>query len=309
MTFKPSKWAVPPPQDPQNRRTLAGLMTAVNELAGTVGARIQRAIRLGELLGIGLVKTNPQGEVTLNALGLVSAVRTTPDARATLGLMTVGPGFISGFRLYTDGQDVIVGDGIASIPALSYPVQLLSPATVEVPNGANQWYHIYLFVTDGKASVEVVTTAPSTPYSGYARSKAGDTTRRYLGSVRTSGSGVPLPMEMRGDLVVYVTDVTAAPFRVLTNGTNNTSTEVSCSAVVPVSGRIVHAYFTNVGTAGISFSSGAGITGFRSVVNPNDGVELQFLISASQSFYYRCEVGSPPANGLYADVWGYTLER
>lgn len=310
MTFKISKWSIPQPQDPQNRKSLMGLLTSVNELAGTVGSRIQRAIRLGELLGAGLVKTDTSGNVMANPGGILNSVRATADARSALCSMTVGPSFHDGLLIHTDGQDVVISEGIATIPALGYPVQLLLPATVTIPSVNNQWYHLYLYVdAAGAAKVEAVTTAPSAPYYGFARSKTGDRTRRYIGSVRTDGSGVPLPFEMRGELVTYAANVTAAPYRVLTNGTNITVTAVDCSAVVPVSCRLAHMYFTNVGTAGIGFATGAGLTGTLSAVNPNQSIELEFPLDENQDFYYVCYVGVPPANGLYADVWGYTLER
>lgn len=310
MTFKPSRRSVPPPSQPQNRASIAALQQAVNELSGTVGATLQRAVRLGELVMGGIFKLRPDGVAEVDAERIVSLIRTDKDARALAAGFLCSPALLEGFYIASDGTDVTVSEGTAWVPALGYPVRMPVEQTVALPSATNAWVHLYLYVeSDGVSEVEAVTTAPASPYFGVARAKTGDTTRRYLGSVRLDGSGNPLPSEMRGELVVYLANVTGAPYRVLTNGTNIAATEVACSSVIPVSARLAHLYFTNAGTAGISFSSGSGISGFSSVVNPTDGVELEMLLSASQSFYYRCEVGSPPANGLYADVWGYTLER
>ena len=53
---------------------------------------------------------------------------------------------------------------------------------------SSTWYHIYVYLDSGTPAAEVVTTAP-TAWKGTGYSKTGDTSRRYVGSIRTDGSG------------------------------------------------------------------------------------------------------------------------
>jgi len=68
----------------------------------------------------------------------------------------------------------------------------------------NTWYHVYGYDDgSGGVAVEIVTTAPAAPYVGSARAKSGDTTRRYLGSVRTRPSAAELVEWTFADGVIW----------------------------------------------------------------------------------------------------------
>ncbi|MCP3906898.1 MAG: hypothetical protein GY712_02665, partial [Oceanicoccus sp.] len=84
-------------------------------------------------------------------------------------------------------------------------------------------YHIYAYLS-GSTVVETVTTAPVL-WKGTAYSKTGDTSRRYLGSVLTNGSGDIHFFTMVHDTIFY-----GDYFTVLSNGQATTDTDVSCSA-------------------------------------------------------------------------------
>ena len=71
------------------------------------------------------------------------------------------------------------GDWIDVTAAITKASLSLSVAT---------WYHIYVYLSAGVASAEVVTTAP-VAWKGSAYSKTGDTSRRYVGSIKSDGSG------------------------------------------------------------------------------------------------------------------------
>ncbi len=61
MSYALKRRAIPPARDPANRGTLEALATAVNELSGTVGQNVDRAVRVGELVEAGILQLNPAG--------------------------------------------------------------------------------------------------------------------------------------------------------------------------------------------------------------------------------------------------------
>src|SRR5690606_30899656 len=95
---------------------------------------------------------------------------------------------------------------------------------------------------------ELSTTEPAAPYAGTARTKTGDTSRRYLGSVRSNGDATPIMFNFlhSGQFIKYRNPQDAAPFRVLREGTATTETVVSASAVVPVTARIASIRIVNL---------------------------------------------------------------
>ena len=63
MTTKIQKRAIPGPIGDKLKPTVEGLFVAVNELAGTVGDPMQRAVRLCELVDAGVVKLDEFGRI------------------------------------------------------------------------------------------------------------------------------------------------------------------------------------------------------------------------------------------------------
>lgn len=61
MSYALKRRAIPPARDPANRGTLEALATAVNELSGTIGAGVDRAVRVGELVEAGVLQLNTAG--------------------------------------------------------------------------------------------------------------------------------------------------------------------------------------------------------------------------------------------------------
>ncbi|MFP3435921.1 hypothetical protein SB781_39850, partial [Paraburkholderia sp. SIMBA_061] len=60
-------------------------------------------------------------------------------------------------------------------------------------------YHVYLFLDGTTPDVELSTTSPAAPYWGTARTKAGDTSRRYIGSFRTGSTGAVVQFQHQSD--------------------------------------------------------------------------------------------------------------
>lgn len=219
-------------------------------------------------------------------------------------------GHIDGLKMLWVGTNAItVTNGEAYIEGSSGVLAFSSSVAVTgISLGNNVWGHVYAYSNAGTPAIEIVTAAPAAPYSGTARSKTGDTSRRYIGSVRTNGSGQIYKFTMVGTRITYLLDVTASPFRVLSNGTATAWTSFSYSAVVPVTSTQVYTIVQNIDTV-VSFnvSSGASGADFTYVINPKQVVPIDLPLSSTQTFNYQAT--GVTATGLYADALAYTYER
>jgi hypothetical protein len=175
------------------------------------------------------------------------------------------------------------------------------------------WYHIYVYLSTGVAAAEVVTTAPAA-WKATAYSKTSDTSRRYVGSIRTDSSGnvYEFTHSVYNNMIMYsgTTVVGSSPHRALNAGTATTATEVSLSSVIPVTSRTGYLRMFNLSDKVVSF-------GDTSAVN---GVALNVGNTAAQNFFGPAPLTSTPghyyklasaagAGGAYVDVYGYFFER
>ncbi len=179
---------------------------------------------------------------------------------------------------------------------------------------SSTWYHVYVYLSSGSPAMEVVTTAP-VAWKGSAYSKTGDTSRRYVGSVRTDGSGNVYKFyhNPADNLIMYADlDPSASPFLVLNAGTASSSTSVSLTSCVPVTAAFCVIRAFNSGDK--TFRVGATIassTQFGFVLAAGSSVStysVQTLPCPSQTIYYKFDsavgVGS-------ASIWnfGYLFKR
>jgi hypothetical protein len=177
---------------------------------------------------------------------------------------------------------------------------------------ANTWYHVYVYLNSGTPAVEVVTTAPAT-WKGTAYSKTGNTSRRYVGSVRTDGSGnVYEFLHVPDDgLILYSgdCDLDASPFRVLNGGTATTATSVSLSAVIPVTSRVGYLRLLNTANVQVYFGPTSNVNGPALGIGSSTQTSFlgQFPLAANQAYYYK--FNTTPTGGAYIDVYGYAFER
>lgn len=172
----------------------------------------------------------------------------------------------------------------------------------------NTWYHVFLYNNAGTPDIEIVTTAPASPYFGNARSKTSDTSRRYLGSVRSNGSAGLWNFFMQGNSVRYREATNASPFRVASNQTATTETDVDCSAVVPVSSRLALFRLANVDTlvvVSVGTSDDTGSYIFQ--VDPAGRPFPIMALDSAQKFSYFFV--SAPSSGFYADCLGFEVVR
>lgn len=138
----------------------------------------------------------------------------------------VPPDYISGLKMiWNSATSISVTTGAACRPSDSL---LMMPAALITKSGltltASTWYHLYLYMNGTNPDVEIVTTAPAAAYFGSGCAKAGDTTRRYLGSIRTDASGNILQFTHIADMIAWASNV-----RVITAGTATVPTAFDCS--------------------------------------------------------------------------------
>lgn len=169
---------------------------------------------------------------------------------------------------------------------------------------SSTWYHLYLYLSGGSPALEVVTTAP-VAWKGLAYSKTGDTSRRYVGSVRTDGSGNILQFQ-HDPASNYCALMYPIP-SILTNGKATTYTSVAANAYAPTTARflmltIVNADATYNATLKTSDTSNDVLTSFAATRQV-----MTFPCNAAQEVQYK--YGTTPANGLYLTVAGYSFER
>lgn len=190
-------------------------------------------------------------------------------------------------------------------------IQITSTLTLSsLSLSASTWYHLYAYLSSGSPAVELITTAPTT-WKGTAQSKTGDTSRRYVGSVLTDGSGniYSFIHHLQTNEILYTAANGVSPFRVLSSGSATSTTNVACSSVVPVTSGVAKLRFTNSPSSTQVASIGVGSTVIVNLSIASNGFSHLFTdwaLDSSRQFSY-----SFPASGgvLIVDVLGYLFER
>jgi hypothetical protein len=181
---------------------------------------------------------------------------------------------------------------------------------------ASTWYHIYIYLSSGVPAAEVVTTAPAT-WKATAYSKTGDTSRRYVGSILTDGSGnvYKFNHDVKMDTITYVKfALNAAPFRCLSTGTATTATAVGLSGIVPSTALLAYVRTLNNSdqTLYTSEDNGVGASQGTFVLTVGNVAAQQawgfHAMDSSKRIWYVLS-GAPGAGGVNLDVLGYTFER
>lgn len=225
----------------------------------------------------------------------------TFPTRNTLSLANImGMGFSCTSTVITveSGQCVLESGSVAA-----YAGGTVTPGTLT----AATFYHLYVYLSGGTATIELSTTAPAAPYLGAARSKAGASGYRYVGSVLTDSGGALYPQIYSAQTGENRYLAAHGTFVALNSGAqNSTFADVPLSAFIPTTA--ISVYFRGLRISG---------TGNVILSDSRSGVALDVLTSYasekslwlpcddSQNISYYC--GSGTTVSLY--VLGYRAAR
>lgn len=150
-------------------------------------------------------------------------------------------GYIDGLKIdYLSSTQVRVTAGAAYVPGPKRIAELASATTLTPSLSASTWYYVYLTVSGGTVGVEAVSTAPAAPYTGTARAKTGDTSRRYLGAFKTDSSSAIIGFDnLPGNLLFYrIPAASFGNFQILNGGSSTTPVDLDCSGYVPITSPV-----------------------------------------------------------------------
>lgn len=230
---------------------------------------------------------------------------------------------ISGLQVsWVSTSAIDIGIGAAYVESVSKNVRVA--ATISLTGlslGNNAWGYVYL-KSDGTA--ECNTTAPASPYAGKARSKTSDNSRRFLGVVRTDGSGNIRKFYHSVDqnIMQYAKTTEAGSFwtRMLSAGPATSPTDVDCSAAIPAG------LATKAAVLATNYSTASALLIARNgdlVTSPSFSFQYQVpqspaatgtscLIHAdvdSSAILEYAHHTTPDAAGAYLDIIGYLFDR
>lgn len=242
----------------------------------------------------------------------------TAGDRIPASHLNLPKGYIDGLRMeWVSGTSLRLTSGSAYIPLLDRVLESASAITkAGLSLTASTWYHVYLFLNGSTPDIEIVTTAPASPYIGAARAKTGDTSRRYIGSIRTMTSGglAKFTHAPTSGTVTYLEDINAVPFALVVGGTATTPTTISSSAVVPTTSRRAKFMANNNATGQAVFMSNSeaasalSTSNWLAFISPTGSFYAEYPLDASQAFDYLYS-GTPSGGQAFIRVAGYSYER
>ena len=226
---------------------------------------------------------------------------------ASAGNLGVGSGYIDGLiPSWNSSSSITVSAGAAFIQSSNKVLRVLSPITLTGIGGltADVFYYLYLYENAGAPAIELSAVVPAAPFSGAARSKTGDSSRRFVCALRSSASGTIYIFQVADGLIFYSTNTAAAPFRRLSGGGSNVYASVSLSTVVPPTTQTAMIRGSAAsGVAGVSnsFAGNVLMTQFDS----GSRYMVAFPTAADQSILYIML----SAGTFTLDVCGYGMDR
>lgn len=138
----------------------------------------------------------------------------------------------------TNHNNVSVGSGSCYIPSegkvISTSTAITPPSSTTL--SASTHYYVYGYNNGGVLALDPLSTiAPDPPYSGTARTKAGDNTRRYLGQVLTNTTPAIISFRHLSDNSIVYDNVNpvAAPFAVATSLPPGAEATLNLSGALP----------------------------------------------------------------------------
>lgn len=226
------------------------------------------------------------------------------------------PGYIDGLKMqWVSGTAITITSGAAYIESAG-AVLMVSAAIAKAGLSltASTWYHAYLYDNAGTPDIEISTAAPAAPYNGTARSKAGDASRRYVGSVRVLASGAIAKFAQSGGRISYEENIQSDVFSLVVAGSATTATTLTCAGATPTTATHVSLSVYNnsasvvcwLANADCNFSLGGG-GNFLQIVGIRSTVGVDMPMAHDRSIQY-VRSGSE-AGGANVSAVGYLYER
>ena len=217
----------------------------------------------------------------------------------------VGSGYIQGLiPTWASSTTITFSPGVAVIQSTGKALRVNSPLSVVSAGGANAFYYIYVYDNGGTPAIELSATPPGESYSGSARSKSTDTSRRFVGAFRTAAGGGFIPFFVANGILHYLGATNAAPFRVLAGSTNTSYTTLSCTSVVPPTTRLALVRGLAVtGTAALTVAAAGDVPMHQ--FDPASRYVLFMPLAADLSVRYAMLT----AGNFSLDVLGYGMDR
>ncbi|HDS1139572.1 TPA: hypothetical protein QDZ75_003642 [Stenotrophomonas maltophilia] len=257
-----------------------------------------------------IIDTTTQNPGWIGDPGRIAFTKTNENFAELYGLMSQVQ--IAGHRLeYVDAGTLVVSGGMAWVPFVQRVVRVDDATYLSTGSiGANAWGHIYSYDDAGTGKVELSAVEPAAPFQAGARTKMGDTSRRYLGSIRTAADGTLLKFihNWQKGAVDYVVDLNTPSLTLLANGSNPSVTTVSAATAVPVSCRVLRALVECTGgTTPTVIISTADVAGGAVLAFVRGGQLFtgSLILTSDRTFTYFMSGGGA------ATVWctGYEFER
>lgn len=259
-------------------------------------------------IDFGTPPTGSDGDTVVTALQKMEDNFT--ELYGITGDLSIDPGYITGFKMnWVSSSALTLGNGSAYIPSSGDVLRASSPiAKTGLSLSASTLYYCYVFDNAGTPDFELSTTAPDAAYSGTARTKNGDTSRRYVGSVVTGSGGSIIQFEHHAQTgrVLFLVNIGAGSFKILNAGTATSDTNVSVASLVPLTARLALIEFENTNAAGTVLISVPGGTGNTIAFVRASGIttaEAPLLSARAVSYYTQ----SGAAASIY--LRGYIDER
>lgn len=261
-------------------------------------------VRAATLLGLDLTVKTPvvETDTLLLAIGKLQA------GKAAIGA-GVSPGYIEGLiPQWNSSTSLTLLPGTAYIPGTGKPLTMPVALTLTgLSLISNTWYYLYLYENAGAPAIELVTQAPTAPYTGTARGKSGDMTRRFICALRSNAGIGLLSFEVTANnMIVHRGLLSAAPYRVVTGATNTTATTVSCSSLVPPTTQTALLMASQNGSTVLFMGLPADTASWFVRVSANTQSQVLMALDSSQSLSFT---NSGAGGSVSLDIAGYGMDR
>lgn len=225
--------------------------------------------------------------------------------------MQINPGDICGFKMtYVSPNSISVSSGSA---ALANGINLYSKNSIS-KSGLSlsqfNWYHIYVFYSNPTTVDIEISLVEPVQYFGTAKNKNGDTSKRYIGTIRAGAGGsiIRFTHNHESGVIKYTNQLSEN--NVLNLGKATTTTAIPCSNSIPSTSSI-GSFIMETGESDLAFVSNPDIStnlssSFNLFIRATKQICVDFPVSSNRSINYML---NPSTTGLSVWCTGYYFER